>query len=182
MSYTKDLFDKLVFPVENFSGIEDDLYQEINEIINGRIIFDTMEKDFVYLKNSNKIPIKNTATGIKSFGLLQMLIRNNFINRKSILIIDEPEVHLHPKWQLKYAQIIIALIKSNVDIIVASHSPYMIEALKRYSDIAGLSKKANFYLSQDEKIENENNLEEIFEILSEPFEEFRRLDASMMKS
>jgi predicted ATPase len=31
------------------------------------------------------------------------------------LVLDEPEVHLHPNWQLKYAEIITLLVKNNIN-------------------------------------------------------------------
>ena len=112
---------------------------------------------------------------------MQLLINNGFINRKSILILDEPEIHLHPKWQLIYAKIITTLAKNDIPILVTSHSPYMIEALKRFSDKENISVNTNFYLSIDNLIENENNLEAIFSKLSEPFKLFMEMDRELMQ-
>jgi predicted ATPase len=103
------------------------------------------------------------------------------INRTSILILDEPEIHLHPKWQLLYAEVITVLAKNEIPILVTSHSPYMIEALKRYSDNYDLEKITNFYLSSENTIQDENKLEDIFRVLSEPFETFREMDAQILR-
>ncbi len=182
--HTKDLFDKL--KAREFTLYFDDdfelkIQENIIDTIKGEIIYDEDEKDFVYKKGSNKISIKNTATGIKAFGIMQLLINNGFINRKSILILDEPEIHLHPKWQLIYAKIITTLAKNDIPILVTSHSPYMIEALKRFSDKENISVNTNFYLSIDNVIENENNLEAIFSKLSEPFKLFMEMDRELMQ-
>jgi hypothetical protein len=32
-----------------------------------------------------------------------------------MIVLDEPEVHLHPNWQLKYAEIITLLVKNNIN-------------------------------------------------------------------
>jgi len=181
--HTKDLFDKLksnefVFFLEN--DFEEQLKNDIQNIINGEIIYDMDERDFVYIKNSQKIPIKNTATGIKSFGIIQLLIDNEFINRRSVLILDEPEIHIHPKWQLKYAQLISVLVDNAVPVIVTSHSPYMIEALQRYSDEKNLQDKTNFYLANNSIVEDKNKLQEIYEKLSEPFDEFEKMDSDIL--
>jgi len=181
--HTKDLFDKLKsngfgFFLEN--DFEEQLKNDIQNIINGEIIYDIHERDFVYIKNSQKIPIKNTATGIKSFGIIQLLIDNEFINRNSVLILDEPEIHIHPKWQLKYAQLISILVANAVPVIVTSHSPYMIEALQRYSDEKNLQDKTNFYLANNNIVEDKNKLQEIYEKLSEPFDEFEKMDSDIL--
>ncbi len=178
--HTKDLFDKL--KLYNFSFdfdelFESDIIHDISNIIGGEIIYDVEEKDFVYIKSDHRVPIKNTASGIKSFGLIQLLIDNGFVNRTSIVILDEPEIHLHPKWQVEYAKIISILAKYDIPILVTSHSPYMIEALKRYSDKYDIEHKTSFQLAVGNTIENKTNLTEIFKILSEPFETFRQMDA-----
>ena len=181
--HTKDLFDKLKsneFSLFWEGDFEEQIKNNIQDIINGEIIYDIDERDFVYIKNSQKVPIKNTATGIKSFGIIQLLIDNGFINRNSVLVLDEPEIHIHPKWQLKYAQLISVLVDNNVPIIVTSHSPYMIEALKRYSDKKNQQDKTNFYLASKGIIEDKNKLQEIYEKLSEPYDEFDKMDSDIL--
>ena len=182
--HTKDLFDKLkklsfnIFFEDDFEEI---FRKEISNIVNGEIVYDNDKKDFVYRKDNKVISIKNTASGIKTFGIVQLLILNRVINSNSILILDEPENHLHPKWQLKFAKILTELAKNNIYILVTSHSPYMIEALKRYSENNELKEKTNFYLAEDRYINNEDRLGDIFSILSEPFEVFRKMDEELLK-
>ncbi|VVM17606.1 hypothetical protein BSPWISOXPB_2973, partial [uncultured Gammaproteobacteria bacterium] len=69
-------------------------------------------------------------------------------------MLDEPEVHLHPNWQLKYAEIITLLVKNNINILVTTHSPYMIEALERYAEKYDIKDKTNFYLAKDGMIKS----------------------------
>lgn len=182
--HTKDLFDKLKareFTLYFEGDFQSVIKENIIDTIKGEVIYDDDEKDFIYKKDDYKISIKNTATGIKAFGIIQLLIDNGFIDRTSILILDEPEIHLHPKWQLTYAQIIATLAKNDIPILVTSHSPYMIEALKRFSDKEKISEYTNFYLSTENIIEDENNLEAIFQKLSEPFQIFMQMDQEILK-
>ncbi len=181
--HTKDLFDKLKEPNYTFSFFEeekkDELSEQISLLINGEIIYDSDENDFKYIKNEKKLPIKNTATGIKAFGILEILAESDFINEKSFLILDEPEIHLHPKWQLEYAKLISLLVSQDIPVLVTSHSPYMIEALQKYTKKS--EENVNFYLTDNsniEKVDNDNSetLSSIFSKLSEPFEEFEKLE------
>ena len=119
----------------------------------------------------------NTATWIKSFWLLDLLDKSNSLESSDLLILDEPEVHLHPEWQVKYAELIIYLIKErDLSVLITSHSPYLIEALDKFSREKWLDNRANFYLSSELKkweyiIENKtDDKNAIFEKLSEPFE------------
>lgn len=181
--HTKDLFDKLKLSHSELfleNDFEVDFLIKIQKIIDGNIVYDNKQRDFVYSKKEKAISIKNTASGIKSFGILQLLLINRILNQNSVLIIDEPENHLHPKWQLKYAKVLVALAKNGVKILIASHSPYMIEAIKRYSDLENLEESTNFYLAENSIIEPRNRLEDIFKTLEEPFEIFRQMDMEIL--
>lgn len=183
--HTKDLFDKLrtpALPVDLFSPDNtmrtDLVLGDLDALIDGEVTYDKTERDFVFRRSSGAaISIKNTASGIKVFGLLKMLVANEFVTKDTILIFDEPENHLHPKWQLKLAQVLLKLVESGVYVLVSSHSPYLIEALKRGVDRAGLTNDARFALAQERKINDEDRLSDIFSVLAEPFEAFRQMDA-----
>ena len=118
------------------------IQKKLAKLIGGEFRQDN-KGEFYFDRENQKIELENTATGIKSFGILQVLAENNWLNKNSILILDEPEVHLHPKWQLEMAKIIVELVKNGVKILVNSHSPYMIEALQRYSEVEKVN--SNFY-------------------------------------
>lgn len=51
------------------------------------------------------------------------------------LILDEPEIHLHPKWQLLLAETIVLIQKSfEMHILITTHSPYFMKAIKVYTE------------------------------------------------
>ena len=177
----KDLHFRLSIGVKKSAHhIEDEIYS----LINGKFKKDDIG-NFYFERENKKISLLNTATGIKYFGIFQVLSENNYLNKDTVLILDEPEVHLHPKWQLKLAKVIVELVKNGVKILVNSHSPYMIEALQRYSESEKIEDKTNFYLAENGKIDKENNsnsetLAKIFEKLSEPFDVFEEMDSERM--
>ena len=47
----------------------------------------------------------------------------------SIIFIEEPEAHLHPKNQVELIKIFVKLIKQNVKLVMASHSNYVFNEL-----------------------------------------------------
>ncbi len=47
----------------------------------------------------------------------------------NVLFIEEPEAHLHPTIQVKLTELFCKLVKSNIKIIVTSHSNYMFNKL-----------------------------------------------------
>jgi len=123
----------------------------ISKIINGKLVVDDFQ-GVVYEKEGHEINIDNVALGIKGFGLIQLLLKNNQLNSRTLLIIDEPEIHLHPNWQVLYAEILVLLSKKlEIPILLTSHSPYFIEALKAFSEKYEFKEKTNFYFSQKSK-------------------------------
>ncbi len=119
----------------------------------------------VFIKD-NGIPIRsfNIATGVKSFGILQLLINSSSVNPNSLLIIDEPEVHLHPKWEVEYAKVIVELVKAGIQVLISSHSPYLIEALSKYSNSGGIQDKTKFYFG-DKTADGFSTFEETIDLL-----------------
>jgi len=174
-AYNQDFLDFDFFTDLNI----EELIKDLSQIITGNIKYNKKTKDFIYVSNGKSYYNLNTATGIKSFGIMQMLIQGGFINERSLLILDEPEVHLHPKWQLKYAEFIVKLVENNINILVTSHSPYIIDALKYYSSKKNTN--SNFYLAQ----KNSDNtltisdvtmdISPIFEKLTAPLRELRKM-------
>lgn len=135
----------------------DTLSKEIQETIKGRLDF--IRGSLYYRDQSdNLIPISLTAMGISNIGLIDLLLRNNIINKGSFLIMDEPEVHLHPQWQVFLAQILYKIAKNGANIIIATHS---LDFLKAFENIL-----------KDE----DENAEEIIAINKMPYnEEFTKL-------
>jgi len=127
----------------------------IKDVINGEanIDFDILSRKRFMFKRSDGVVFNllDCATGIKSFAMLQILLNNGSLNEKTLLIIDEPEVHLHPKWIVEYARIIVKLNKEmGIKFFIASHDPDFISAIRYISEKEGNLDKVNFYLAEKE--------------------------------
>ena len=74
------------------------------------------------------------------------------MNDKTLLVIDEPEVHLHPQWVVEYARLIVLLNKKiGVKFLIASHHPDMISAIKYIANKEKNSSDLHFYLAKSDK-------------------------------
>ncbi len=123
-----NFIDEEYIDIADFSLIS----QEIQEKILGKLDI-SRSGDITYIDDKgNKIPLSLTAMGISNIGLIDLLLRNNIINKGSFLIMDEPEVHLHPQWQVFLAQILYKIAKSGANIIIATHS---LDFLKAFENI-----------------------------------------------
>lgn len=173
-----DLLEKMNL-LGNISEIHSDFFNNIRKIIGGQLVFKIEESSFVFQKDDgSEVKAFNIATGIKSLGLIQLLLNSGTINQKNILIIDEPEVHLHPKWETQYAKLIVSLSKSGIPIIISSHSPYFLKALTYYIKEYDASEITKVYYGEKNTDTSNSifhdvteNLEPIFKKLAEPMQE-----------
>ena len=160
------------------------IYDKLSNAVNGKIVEKDeefyLEEDFFY----EPISVHNLSAGLKSFTIIKMLLERNALKEDDILILDEPEIHLHPKWQLLYAEIIVLLQKEfNIYILITTHSPYFLEAIEMYSKLHGMQEKTNYYLADIEnkysvfKLVNDS-IEDIYNIMAQPIEKLEDLQNS----
>lgn len=171
--YTENMYRNVFSAVKN-NDIIQKLEELLKNITTGEII---KNNGLYYLKEDNiDIVFDNLSAGLKSFVIIKMLLSNTSLKENDILILDEPEIHLHPKWQLIYAELIVLLHKYlNLIVIITSHSPYFVDSINRYSKLHKIDDKVNFYLSELEKdnkntiIKNVNeNIDLIYKKMYEP--------------
>ena len=154
-----------------------DLEEDINKIINGQFVYEKGEFNFISSKNV-KYSIQNTASGIKQIGIIQLLLANRELKDNSVLIIDEPEVNLHPEWQMKLAEILVLISKKlNVSVYINTHSPLFVEAIYTFSEYYDLSDKTKYHLAEKSSKEGlfdineveKDNLSKIYDNLGKPY-------------
>lgn len=173
-----DLYKKLDMDFKESSSQE--LSNLIADIIGGDFIQERRKYRFYKIIDSKTVSIdlENVASGIKQFGILQTLLKKGRVTPQGFFIFDEPENHLHPTWQLRFAELLVKLSSKGIYIMVNTHSPHMIEAFYRYAIREGV--KANFHLAKEGLISqinqsNTETLEKIFKSLNESFVELDKL-------
>ena len=163
-----------------------DKLEEINRIL-GEVIEGDIEEgqDGNYCVRSNQynkpINVINLSTGMKSFAVIKKLLQSGSIKQKDVVILDEPEIHLHPEWQLLYAKMIVLLQKEfDLSMIITTHSPYFLDAIDVYSSKYGIADKTRYYLAENvgaASVLNDvtGNLDAIYKKLSDPLQMLENL-------
>ena len=111
---------------------------------------------------------------MKTFYLLKTLLTNGCIVSNAPIILDEPEVHLHPEWQLILAEIIVLLQKElSLHFLINTHSPYFLRAIEVYSNKHKIYDKVKFY--EAKKVNTHNtiiepvvDIKQIYKSLTQP--------------
>ena len=174
--HIKDIAQKLYnfrFSVAN-TLFHTDETRDIDTITGGHFGFDEDNKQLFWEKDQRRFQVVNVASGIKSFGMMQMLESTNCINEKRILIWDEPENHLHPEWQIRLAELLVGMAKKGIPILITSHSPYFIQAIRYFSNKMEMDKFVFYYMADETSrgtcrmTEYTDDLNTIFYKLAEP--------------
>ena len=52
-----------------------------------------------------------------------------FSKENDLIIIDEPEINLHPRSQIQFIEILTMLVNAGINVIITTHSPYFVDHL-----------------------------------------------------
>ncbi|MCA6527017.1 MAG: ATP-binding protein [Pseudanabaena sp. M135S2SP2A07QC] len=103
--------------------------KNLEDILGGKVEYDQGSNRWHFKKGNQKFPIGVTAEGIKKISILDTLLSNRYLDRNSIVFIDEPESALHPEAISKLIDIICVLAESGIQFFLASHSYFVIKKL-----------------------------------------------------
>jgi len=117
------------------------------------------QHEIIFEENGQEMSISELSSGEK-----QIVFRGGFLlkdqksSQGALVLIDEPEISLHPRWQMKILSYFKRLFsdetKQTSQIIVATHSPFVIHNSDRYNDkVIVLQKKDDGTVQIPEKPE-----------------------------
>jgi predicted ATPase len=112
-------------------------------------------------KQGKEIPLLRASSGELSVITSIVFLATVIKDRRTVILIDEPENSLHPKWQREYVKILLDIFYYyQPKIIVATHSPMVVNGTEMNVNKALIYKAENFnfYLQQSEP----KNIEEMF--------------------
>ena len=157
------------------------LLHRIRRILGGSAVIvepdDPLAEDelrYVSEDNLVNIEIEKTATGFKTFAYLQRLLENGYLNENTLLLIDEPEAHLHPQWIFEYARLLVLLHKQlGLKVMLATHNPDMVSALRAIAAKESVLADTQFYLAyKSEENEHQYCYENLGSQITEIFKSF----------
>lgn len=152
------------------------IFSILNNICEGDLERPSDKYVYSSAKYEEPLTLSNISTGLKTFLILKTLLMNGAIEEGGTIILDEPEIHLHPEWQLIFAELIVLIQKEfGVHILLNTHSPYFLRALQVYSAKYQIADSCKYYLADnigDTAIiaDVSDNIEKIYAKLSHPLQ------------
>ena len=139
------------------------------------------------------IPVESLSMGLKSFALLRLMLERGVLQDEDVLVLDEPENHLHPSWQLIYAEVIVLLQKIfKLTILLTTHSPYFLDAIRLYSAKHETKRDLTIYrpkelkgkelanrMAQVEFVDITDNEVELHQPFSSPLRDLRNIEGEV---
>lgn len=170
LRFSDNIFEQNLFNLDHREQIIDKLFQQV---MNHGVI--SRNENGIYFKNkhlSTPLNFSNLSTGLKSFSILYILLKSKNLDQCEYIILDEPEIHLHPEWQLKFAELMVLISKMfNLKLIITSHSPYFIEAIELYSKRNNYFTDIKFYRTKNLASTGRFIIEDVTEDLKSLYED-----------
>ena len=163
---------------------ENVLYKEIMEllhqVVGGKYIVSPEGIEFApgaKQRVKRKFLVQRASSSVRSLLMLNYYVLHK-AQKGDILMIDEPELNLHPKNQILVARLLVLLVNAGIKVFITTHSDYIVRELsncimlhnlsdeqiqkikkqrysKKYSKEYGLeSKKVRAYLAENIKGKN----------------------------
>jgi hypothetical protein len=116
-----------------------------NKVLKGRIRVEPAKSAFLYPEityddGSVTVPISRASSMAAEAAPLAILMKYR-LQEGSTVIIEEPEGHLHPDNQRNMARTIAALVRSNVRVIITTHSDQLAQHISNMVLLSTLSDK-----------------------------------------
>ena len=103
----------------------------LQELMGGKIVFGSPDNIILtanFEQNGNQIPVRRASAMVNELAPLAMWI-DQIIKPGDVLIIDEPEAHLHPEAVRLIARVLVRLVNENVRVVCSTHSSTLLHEL-----------------------------------------------------
>lgn len=184
-NFWDNLQDLMLYPAkeQHLSDAAQKIIRRIRRLIKGQVEVskdDFNHDELRYVREDGQLDIKldDVATGFKSFSYILRLLENGHLDSNTLLMIDEPEAHLHPQWIVEFARLLVLLNKElGVKIMLASHNPDMVAAIQTISKKEEMEETTRFYIAEPSELsfmysyrDLGNSIEDIFKSFNIAYE------------
>ena len=93
--------------------------------------------ELVYRQPDGDVPVHRASSTVSELAPLALFLKHR-IARGSMLVVEEPEAHLHPGNQLRLAGHMVRLVRSGINVMITTHSATLFEAIGQYLEVSAM--------------------------------------------
>lgn len=115
-----------------------------NELMHGKVVI-TSEGEIQFKSDKapkRQLPIHLTASIIKTLSSLVVFLKH-LAKENDLIIIDEPEINLHPDNQIILTKLFARLINNGFRLLISTHSDYIVRELNNLIMLSSSKKEVN---------------------------------------
>lgn len=129
--------------IKTIEPLNADLIQFLeNQLLNiNSYEIDTYDIRSIILKNKDILPFNLASSSIHALTDLYFLLKHR-AQAGDLLMIDEPELNLHPENQIKMARLFAKLVNAGIRVWITTHSDYIIKELNNCIMLGNVSNRA----------------------------------------
>ncbi|TAE76317.1 MAG: hypothetical protein EAZ85_00145 [Bacteroidetes bacterium] len=134
--------DKYALPLESQIDFVSDLNKlsKYDSFLKDTILINEIEKilgvkyqihyDSFQIQDANGVitPAFMASTSVRTLADLHFYLKH-IVQKGDLLMIDEPELNLHPENQIKIARLLVKLVNSGIKVWITTHSDYIVKEL-----------------------------------------------------
>ena len=144
-----------------YSSLADDIEESV---LHGKLAIDEDGEIRFSTASRKGLSINQSSSTVKILAPLIFYLRH-WSDRQNLLIIDEPELNLHPRNQVLLARIFVKMVNAGIRLIVSTHSDYIIREINN-------AIMAHELVKHKDDVVNEFNYDESLCLAKEKFQPY----------
>ena len=101
----------------------------LDDIVKGKYVFDNETNQIMFMPEGTtdvKLAMHQSSSTVRSLRSFDFFLRHQ-IQPHQTIVMDEPELNLHPENQRKLARLFAMLVNAGIKVMITTHSDYIIK-------------------------------------------------------